>query len=450
MHFFSVGDRRYCFDESTRNFFRVDQASEDALRLFEASDRPTNIDSLIQPLKEKGYDSATIAELKNDLIEYSSLSEQKVLARDTPRTLRSIELHVSHACNLGCSYCFAGKGDYGTAPLLMTDEIAHRAVDYLVANSSEEETLSIVFFGGEPMLNEPLIWRTIDYVKQAHSNRSFTYSITTNGTLLNESAVEKFKNHGFSVLVSLDGVGCKHDASRPYKTGGGSFSDIDRNVRHFSDSFPFGARATLTKNNCDLVEDYEQFKDMGFRRIYLSPVSSDEKDIALDKHSLSEIKKGLTALSDRYFEQVTRGEKPLFRTLKTCIDLILSRNVALVGCGAGRRFISVTPEGDVYPCHRFVGMNRYKMGNILIGVENGRYEENWEQNVEKRDDCASCWARTFCGGGCSWEAADDTGYLPVSKYPVSCEYRKACYEVAFDLIARLLSERESKERDMSQ
>lgn len=360
MHFFSVSDRRYCFDEVTRNCFQVDQASEDALRIFEASGRTVNSKLLTKSLAAKGYDQTTIAELEDDIDEYQRLSERTFLTKDTPRKLRSIELHVSHACNLGCSYCFAGKGDYGTSPLLMTDEIAFKAVDYLVASSSENETLAIVFFGGEPMINEPLIWKTVDYSKRIYPNRNFTYSITTNGTLLNDTAVNSFKEHGFSVLISLDGTGCKHDASRPYKTGGGSFSDIDKNVRRFSESFPFGARATLTNNNCNLVEDYLQFKEMGFRRIYFSPVSSFDENIKLDEHSLNKIRAGLIDLADQYLKQIDQGEKPLFRTLKTAVDLIMSNRIAFVGCGAGRRFISVTPEGDVYPCHRFVGMMRLK------------------------------------------------------------------------------------------
>lgn len=375
MHFFSVSDRRYCFDEVTRNCFQVDQASEDALRIFEASGRTVNSKLLTKSLAAKGYDQTTIAELEDDIDEYQRLSERTFLTKDTPRKLRSIELHVSHACNLGCSYCFAGKGDYGTSPLLMTDEIAFKAVDYLVASSSENETLAIVFFGGEPMINEPLIWKTVDYSKRIYPNRNFTYSITTNGTLLNDTAVNSFKEHGFSVLISLDGTGCKHDASRPYKTGGGSFSDIDKNVRRFSESFPFGARATLTNNNCNLVEDYLQFKEMGFRRIYFSPVSSFDENIKLDEHSLNKIRAGLIDLADQYLKQIDQGEKPLFRTLKTAVDLIMSNRIAFVGCGAGRRFISVTPEGDVYPCHRFVGMMRFKMGNIVTGIDETRYIE---------------------------------------------------------------------------
>lgn len=308
--FFSVSDRRYCFDEVTRNCFQVDQASEDALRIFEASGRTVNSKLLTKSLAAKGYDQTTIAELEDDIDEYQRLSERTFLTKDTPRKLRSIELHVSHACNLGCSYCFAGKGDYGTSPLLMTDEIAFKAVDYLVASSSENETLAIVFFGGEPMINEPLIWKTVDYSKRIYPNRNFTYSITTNGTLLNDTAVNSFKEHGFSVLISLDGTGCKHDASRPYKTGGGSFSDIDKNVRRFSESFPFGARATLTNNNCNLVEDYLQFKEMGFRRIYFSPVSSFDENIKLDEHSLNKIRAGLIDLADQYLKQIDQGESP--------------------------------------------------------------------------------------------------------------------------------------------
>lgn len=126
---------------------------------------------LTKSLAAKGYDQTTIAELEDDIDEYQRLSERTFLTKDTPRKLRSIELHVSHACNLGCSYCFAGKGDYGTSPLLMTDEIAFKAVDYLVASSSENETLAIVFFGGEPMINEPLIWKTVDYSKRIGSVR---------------------------------------------------------------------------------------------------------------------------------------------------------------------------------------------------------------------------------------------------------------------------------------
>lgn len=447
MHFFSVSDRRYCFDEVTRNCFQVDQASEDALRIFEASGRTVNSKLLTKSLAAKGYDQTTIAELEDDIDEYQRLSERTFLTKDTPRKLRSIELHVSHACNLGCSYCFAGKGDYGTSPLLMTDEIAFKAVDYLVASSSENETLAIVFFGGEPMINEPLIWKTVDYSKRMYPNRNFTYSITTNGTLLNDTAVNSFKEHGFSVLISLDGTGCKHDASRPYKTGGGSFSDIDKNVRRFSESFPFGARATLTNNNCNLVEDYLQFKEMGFRRIYFSPVSSFDENIKLDEHSLNKIRAGLIDLADQYLKQIDQGEKPLFRTLKTAVDLIMSNRIAFVGCGAGRRFISVTPEGDVYPCHRFVGMMRFKMGNIVTGIDETRYIENWSQGVEKRIDCTDCWARSFCGGGCSWEAADEHGYLPKSLHPASCEYRKMCYEMAFDLISRHSSSQEKNQRE---
>ena len=151
---------------------------------------------------------------------------------------------------------------------------------------------------------------------------------------------------------------------------------------------------------------------MGFRRIYFSPVSSFDENIKLDEHSLNKIRAGLIDLADQYLKQIDQGEKPLFRTLKTAVDLIMSNRIAFVGCGAGRRFISVTPEGDVYPCHRFVGMMRFKMGNIVTGIDETRYIENWSQGVEKRIDCTDCWARSFCGGGCSWEAAGEHGYCP--------------------------------------
>lgn len=436
MHFFSVEDRRYCFDEATGNCFLVDEVAEKALCVFESEGREYNSDALSRELELAGYDVRTIEEALDDVDEFRQLEKRNYITDDVPRTLRSIELHVAHVCNLGCDYCFAGKGNYGTQSLLMKEEVAYAAVDYLVHNSSKNDVLTIVFFGGEPMLNEPLIWKTVDYAESAHPKRRFTYSITTNGTLLNDRAIEAFKEHGFSILVSLDGVGCKHDESRPYKNGRGSFADIERNVRLYSKRASLGARATLTKNNCSLLDDYASFKDMGFKKIYFSPVSTFDERIMLDENALEKIRHDLIELSNDYLEQIKQGDKPLLGTLKNVVDLILERRLSVVGCGAGRRFISITPEGDVYPCHRFVGMDWFKMGNILGGVDEQSYSVNWAQTVDKRTDCSSCWARSFCGGGCSWEAADETGYLDESRHPTSCEYKRMCLEIALDLISR--------------
>lgn len=442
MHFFSVSNRKYCFDDRNCRCFRLDDASEAALRIWNDSGRSLSSSEVVEELAGKGFSQEVADEVKLDLEQYFELDECQLIEPKVTHCLRSVELHVSHACNLGCSYCFAGKGDYGTSPMLMEEGVAFKAIDYLVSQSNPEEALTIVFFGGEPLLNKPLIWKTVDYIATHHPNRKFSYSITTNGTLLDEQTVEEFKTHGFSVLVSMDGTGSKHDQSRPYKNGKGSFDDIKEGVERFSEVLPFGVRATLTKGNCDLISDMETFREMGFRRVYFSPVSTFDTSLAIDKPSMDGLRKQLELLSEEYYEAFRAdgkrsGTKPVFRGLEQFLIVVKNRCLSKVGCGAGRRFVSVTPDGDYYPCHRFVGMTHYKMGSVFDGIDQQLYSENWKDYVSKRDDCSSCWIQNICGGGCSWEAAGPDGMTKECLYPPSCDYRRMCYEIAFDLLNRI-------------
>lgn len=437
MHFFSVSTRKYCFDESLHQCFLVDMPSEIALRAWEDSGRILSASELADVLRREGFTEDTVDEIREDLEEYIALSAQELNKVTTPHKLCSLELHVSHSCNLGCSYCFAGKGDYGIPQRMMSRKVAFAAVDTLVSQSCPEDQLSIVFFGGEPLLNKSLIHDTVEYVRKSYPDRSFSFSITTNGTLLDDEIVSRFVKSSFSVLVSMDGIGDRHDSARPYKNGKGSYLDISCNIKKYCSTLPFGVRATLTKGNCDILSEYIEFIKIGFKKTYFSPVSSRSEKIMLDQCALDHIREQLEVLANMCVEELMEGKRPTFRSFWLPLAQIRNAALATVGCGAGRRFIAVTPNGDCYPCHRFVGMTAYKLGNVLTGVKTSGLSANWDKTVDKRSDCSKCWIRDYCGGGCEWEAADLNQLSDHSFFPSSCEYRRMCYEMAFDILSRL-------------
>lgn len=444
MHFFTVSDRHYCFDQLSGTCYKIDDVSEAALRAWVDSDRKMSPKDIEYCLVKGGFSGKEAKEAAADIEEYASTNSRCLLVEQaTPRRLRGLELHVSHACNLGCGYCFAGKGSYGSPSTMMTEKVAYSAIDNLVNQADPSDELNIVFFGGEPLLNKSLIADIFSYVSDRYPDRHFSYSITTNGTLLDEEIVRLLESHHVSTLVSMDGIGEKHDISRPYKDGRGSFEDIKCRVERFGDSIPLGVRATLTKGNHDVLADLEAFEDMGFRKAYFSPVSTDDGEIALDQASLQEVRVGLERLAEEYFCIAQKGHsengsgRPVFRGLENLMRAIKSRTLANVGCGAGRRFVAVTPTGEYFPCHRYVGMPVFSMGDIETDVDKGRFEENWDMTTESREDCRICWLQQICGGGCEWEAAAQDGLQSRCLYPSSCDYRRMAYEIAFDLLYRL-------------
>lgn len=439
MHEFSISDRSYLVDEETFVCLSPDGVASRGLRLWEECGRGPEGDVRSRLLAE-GFPADSVEEFVGELSELREMLAAPRATEEVPPSIRSIELHVAHTCNLGCRYCFAGQGDYGLEQRLMPDEVAFRAVDMLVEGSDSSDSLGIVFFGGEPLVNRALIRRTITYAEEHHSERAFQYSITTNGTLIDEEAVALFRENKFTVVVSMDGVGETQDALRPYKNGRGSSADIVRNVQNLSKHIPATVRCTLTKRNLAMMAICDELCSIGFQKVHFAPVSAEDDDLRIDGASLRLLKRELLGLADGFIERAKEHRTQVFSGFDALLSQLNRGITTSVGCGAGRRLVAVAPDGDLYPCHRYVGTAAYKMGDVWRGIDDSAAERFRGVDTSSREDCRTCWIRSLCGGGCVHEASRDDGSIGRVADSVMCDYRRTCAEVAVDLLWRLEAE----------
>jgi uncharacterized protein len=440
MYRFEVRGKTFAFDEETLVCLSPDPLADRGLVLWEEAGREPDRGRMASALARE-FPATAVNEFMSELDSLCTLLAGPAPDDETPRTLRSIDLHVAHSCNLGCRYCFAGQGDYGAEHGLMTDEVAFRGVDMLVESAHEKDRLNIVFFGGEPLVNFPLIQRTVAYVKEHYGDRPFDYATTTNGTLLTGEIADFLAENEFSVLISMDGVGEVQDALRPYKNGRGTSADIERNVEAIRDRLPVGARATITRTNLDMVGGCAAFAEVGFNRVHYAPVSTEDQDLRLDEACVDAVYDQFLALSDQFVECYRTKQPYPFSGFQSTLHQLRNRMPAHHGCGAGKRLLAVTPEGDLYPCHRFVGVEPWKMGTVWTGIDPVMSERFWSLDTSSREDCTACWARSVCGGGCIREAARDDGTFGTVIDPVMCDLRRETTKVTIDLLARLEAER---------
>lgn len=437
MHYFKYENREYCVDEEVPSCLKIDKEFKAALDVWESSGRNISAERLREALYEEGIQKSTADEVADDILEYRKLISVTSDESNIDFSLHSIELHIAHGCNLGCKYCFASKGDYGTSWRLMDSDTASRAIDMLVAQAPQEKTLGIVFFGGEPLLNVPIIKHVMQYVRDIYPNRKFTYSVTTNGTLLDDAFIELAARDGFHTLISMDDGQAMQDTLRPFKNGKGSSFIIKQNISKYMDAVSFGVRATITKKNTNLKEMCREFESIGFNRAYFAPVSSTDESIALDEMALYVLDKELDSLANEAVDAAGRGKRAFYQGFSDQILRIMNGSRLVYGCGAGRRFVAVSPEGYLYPCHRFVGMDSFCLGNIWESEALPTQEKFWNATVESRGDCKSCWLRSYCGGGCCWEAANDDGTITIARDKTLCMFRQKLFEHAVDICWRL-------------
>ncbi len=439
MHEFSIRDRSYLVDEETFVCLSPDEVAFRGLHIWEEAGRGPEGDVRSRLLAE-GFPPDSVDEFARELPELSEMLSAHRMTEEVPLSIRNLELHVAHSCNLGCQYCFAGQGAYGLKQTLMSDEVAFQAVDMLVEGSKSSEPLGIVFFGGEPLMNRALIRKTITHAKEHHSNRSFQYSVTTNGTLIDEEVVTLFKENNFTVVVSMDGVGGTQDTLRPYKNGRGSSADIVRNVGSLTKHMPATVRCTLTRRNLAMMEICDELCAIGFRKVHFAPVSAEDDDLRIDMESLHVLKRELLGFADEFIERAKERRPQRFSGFDDLLSQLNRGTTTSVGCGAGRRLVAVAPDGDLYPCHRYVGTSAYKMGDVWQGMDDCASERFRRVNTSTREDCRTCWIRGVCGGGCVHEASRDDGSIGRVADSVMCDYRRTCAEVAIDLLWRLEAE----------
>ena len=357
--------------------------------------------------------------------------------------VKALCLHVAHDCNLACRYCFAEEGEYHGRRALMSYETGRKALDFLVANSGNRVNLEVDFFGGEPLMNWQVVKQLVEYGRSQEKihNKHFRFTLTTNGVLLNDEIMEFCNREMGNVVLSLDGRKEVNDKMRPFRNGAGSYDLIVPKFRKFADSRDqanYYVRGTFTRNNLDFSRDVLHFADLGFKQMSIEPVvASPDKPYAIREEDLPTILQEYDILAKEYVKRHKEGRG--FQFFHFMIDLNQGPCVAkrLSGCGSGTEYLAVTPWGDLYPCHQFVGQEDFLLGNVDQGITNTKVRDEFKLcNVYAKDKCRDCFARFYCSGGCAANSYNFHGSI-TDAYDIGCEMEKKRVECSIMIKAAL-------------
>ncbi len=354
--------------------------------------------------------------------------------------IKALCLHVSHDCNLRCAYCFADEGAYHSAREVMSFETAKAAIDFLLKESGKRRVLEVDFFGGEPLMNLNVVKKTVYYAKEEGEKlgKKFLFTTTTNGLLLDDDAIAFLNAEMENVVLSLDGRPEVHDAVRKTISGKGSFSAVIEKIKKFvrvRGDKHYYVRGTFTAKNLDFSKDVLFLADQGFDSISMEPVVTDLPGLRIGEEHLSAIEKEYERLADEYLAREERGKG--FNFFHFNIDLeggpCLSKRVS--ACGAGNEYLSVVPNGDLYPCHQFAGEKQWRMGSVFEGITNPALREKFAaSSLFTRKKCGDCFAKYICSGGCSANNYHYCGDID-TPYAMTCAMMKKRVECAMHILA---------------
>ena len=368
----------------------------------------------------------------------------KELKRRTAGVVKALCLHVAHTCNLNCAYCFASQGKYHGERAVMPFEVGKQALDFLVANSGSRKNLEVDFFGGEPLMNWDVVKRLVEYARgiEKESGKHFRFTLTTNGMLIDDDVIDFANREMSNVVLSLDGRKEIHDRCRVDYAGNGSWEKIVPKFQKLvaaRGGKNYYMRGTFTHANPDFLNDIRVMLDLGFNELSMEPVVCAAGDpAALTEEDLPIVLKQYEDLA-RLMLRRSREGKP-FTFYHYMLDLTGGPCIykRISGCGSGTEYMAVTPWGDLYPCHQFVGEEKFKLGDIWRGVENTETQAEFADcNVYAREECKDCWARLYCSGGCAANAYHATGSVR-GVYKYGCELFRKRMECAIWLQCALM------------
>ncbi len=363
--------------------------------------------------------------------------------------VKALCLHIAHDCNLACKYCFAEEGEYHGRRALMSFEVGKKALDFLVENSGNRINLEVDFFGGEPLLNWQVVKDLVAYGRSLEKPRhkKFRFTLTTNGVLLNEEILEFCNREMANLVLSIDGRKEVHDKMRPFRGGKGSYDLIVPKLKKAAESrnqMNYYVRGTFTGNNLDFSKDVLHLADMGFRQISVEPVVAEKtQDYALWEEDIPVILEEYDKLAREVIRYGKEGKG--FNFFHFMIDLEGGPCVAkrLSGCGSGTEYLAVTPWGDFYPCHQFVGQEEFLMGNVDEGIVRTDIRDSFKEcNVYAKEKCGKCFAKFYCSGGCAANSWNFHGNIN-DAYDIGCELQKKRIECAIMIKAALAEETET-------
>ena len=427
IHQYKLGGYNIVLDICSGSVHAVDEVAYDIIGMFEEKEKSEVISAVAQ--KYEGREDITREDIEECYGQVEELkAEGKLFASDTfegmaghlkaktSGVVKALCLHVAHTCNLNCSYCFASQGKYHGERAIMSYEVGKRALDFLVENSGNRRNLEVDFFGGEPLMNFDVVKRLVAYARsiEKEKGKNFRFTLTTNGVLVDDDVIEFANRECSNVVLSLDGRKEIHDRYRVDYAGNGSWDKIVPKFQKFVEARGgknYYMRGTFTHANPDFLEDIKVMLDLGFCELSMEPVVCAEGDpSALTDDDLPIVMEQYEKLAELMIERDKAG-KP-FTFYHYMIDLsggpcIYKR---ISGCGSGTEYMAVTPWGDLYPCHQFVGEEKFKLGDIWQGVTNKETQcEFGNCNVYARPDCRDCWAKLYCSGGCAANAYHSTG-----------------------------------------
>lgn len=435
----------------------VDELAYDIISMFEQNDTAAIVAALSG--KYEGVSDGEIAECCGQIAELKAQGQlftedtfepmAGALKAKTSGVIKALCLHIAHTCNLNCSYCFASQGKYHGERALMSYEVGKRALDFLIENSGSRRNLEVDFFGGEPLMNFDVVKRLVEYARsiEKEKGKNFRFTLTTNGVLVDDDVIDFADREMSNVVLSLDGRKEVHDRYRVDYAGNGSWDKIVPKFQRFVEARGgknYYMRGTFTHANPDFLEDIKTMLDLGFSELSMEPVVAAAGDpAALTEADKPIVMKQYEQLAELMLERDKEG-KP-FTFYHYMIDLkggpcIYKR---ISGCGSGTEYMAVTPWGDLYPCHQFVGDEKFKLGDIWHGVDNTAVQDEFAScNVYAREECRDCWAKLYCSGGCAANAYHSTGSVK-GIYKYGCDLFRKRMECAIAVaVAREIGDAE--------
>lgn len=358
--------------------------------------------------------------------------------------VKALCLHIAHDCNLACRYCFAEEGEYHGRRALMSYEVGKKALDFLIENSGNRRNLEVDFFGGEPLMNWQVVKELVEYGREQEKlhNKNFRFTLTTNGVLLNDEILEFINKEMSNVVLSIDGRKEINDAMRPFRKGQGSYDLIVPKFQKTAESRKqanYYVRGTFTRNNLDFSKDVLHLADLGFEQISVEPVvSSLEEPYSIREEDIPVLCEEYDRLAQEMVNRQKRDGK-CFHFFHFMIDLQGGPCVAkrLSGCGSGTEYLAVTPWGDFYPCHQFVGEEGFLLGNVEEGIKNKKIVDEFKTcNVYAKEKCRNCFAKFYCSGGCAANSYKFHSSIN-DVYDIGCELQRKRIECAIMIKAAL-------------
>ena len=459
IHQFKLGGKNIVLDVCSGSIHVVDEVAYDIIALYEKNSKQQIISTLSEKYKtnteitteelDECYEQVTYLKEKGKLFSPDTFEAMAgKLKQKTSGVIKALCIHIAHTCNLNCEYCFASQGKYKGERSLMSFEVGKRALDFLVENSGTRHNLEVDFFGGEPLMNFEVVKQLVAYARsiEKEKNKNFRFTLTTNGVLIDDDVIDFANKEMSNVVLSLDGRKEVHDRYRVDYNGNGSWEKIVPKFQKLVKARGgkgYYMRGTFTHQNPDFLEDIKVMLDLGFNELSMEPVVCAKGD----KNELTEQDKAIVfqqyeELAELMLKKDKEGNP--FTFYHYMIDLTGGPCIykRISGCGSGTEYMAVTPWGDLYPCHQFVGDENFKLGDIYNGVTNKKVQDEFlDCNLYSRKECKDCWAKLYCSGGCAANAYHATGSVR-GVYKYGCELFKKRMECAIMLaVSRQLSDK---------